>query len=65
MVSVTEDEDDGEDFDVIALGEMLGEELEDNDGDWDEDLLLKTSSHLLAKGISYLFMDNHLYSLVS
>ena len=28
-------------------------------------LLLKTSSHLLAKGINYLFMDNHLYSLVS
>ncbi len=158
-----EEDDDGEDFDVIAVGEMLGEELEDNDGDWDEDcqndndaeifedeseefaltgdeaqtilplskamfpkvcyvvigrraelivrplkefhhngeipkselrqqtlpvftnyrvarrfstrfqrviripngsLLLKTSSHLLAKGINYLFLDNRLYSLV-
>ncbi len=28
-------------------------------------LLLKTSSHLLAKGINYLFLDNCLYSLVT
>ena len=164
-LNVTEDEneEDGEDFDIIALGEMLGEDVEDNDGDWDEDwhndndaeiledeseefaltgdeartilplskamfpkvcyvvinrraelivrplkecnhlgeipkselkqqtlpvftnyrvarrfsnrfqrvmkipngsLLLKTSSHLLAKGINYLLMDNRLYSLV-
>ncbi len=34
--SPTSDNDDDKDFDVVALGEMLGEDLEDSD-DWDDD----------------------------
>ena len=34
--SPTSDNDDDNEFDVVALGEMLGEELDDSD-DWDDD----------------------------